>query len=368
MIIKGKIGAIMKNKCKCQNKCEESIICIEKIVHGPMGLRGATGATGATGPATETIEVRSTNTIDPSDNAEVMLTKEGNTNYLDFYIPRGFDGVAEVISAGEVETIDPDLPAEVIDRKNEQVHYFDFRIPRGTTGMQGEKGIQGERGEKGDTGEKGEKGDKGDQGERGFPGEIGISPVIVIDGTETLNPDEEAEVHEDVEGVIHHLLFRLPRGVTGAQGEKGERGEKGETGEFGPPGLTPDYNGTIYNSAAQTVTNEGTLTLPESDLKGITTQNNGLIAPFAGTYLIYFSINNATNSNSGEYVAININDVISIVSKRPITTSSNSSGMIITNLQKNDVVTLKSTVATPRTLSADTAPSASLTMILIATN
>lgn len=364
----------MKNKCKCPKKCEDGVTYIEKIVHGPMGLKGATGPTGATGPATETIEVRSTNTVDPSDKAEVMLTKVDNTNYLDFYIPRGFDGIAEIISAGNVETVDPEFPAEVIDRLNESVHYFDFRIPRGVTGDKGEQGERGEKGETGDKGEtgergeKGEKGDKGEQGERGFPGEIGISPIIVVDEVETAEPEEEAEIFEDVEGVVHHWTIRIPRGITGPQGEQGERGEKGETGGFGPPGLTPDYNGTIYNSTAQTVTNEGTLTLPESELKGMTTRNNGLVAPFAGTYLIYFSINNATNSNSGEYVAININDVISIVSKRPITSSSNSSGMIVTNLQKDDVVTLKSTVATPRTLSADTAPSASLTMILIAIN
>lgn len=348
----------MKKICKCPQQCEQRPKYIEKIVHGPIG---PTGPTGPTGPASATIEVKSTTTIAPSDNAEVVATHDANTTYLDFYIPRGFDGVAEVISAGQVETLDPDFPAEVIDRKNEQVHYFDFRIPRGATGAQGDQGEKGVKGDKGEQGEKGEKGEQGEMGPRGLPGEIGISPIITIDQTETLEPDDEAEVLEDVDGIIHHLTFRIPRGTTGAQGPKGD------TGGFGPAGLTPDYSATIYNPDAQTVTNNGTLTLTQvEEMRGLKTQNNGIVAALTGTYLISFSINNATNSNSGEYVAIDVNGTILNSSKRPITTGCNSSATIVKHLNEKDVVTLKSTVAQERTLSASTAPSASLTVMLIA--
>ncbi len=99
-----------------------------------------------------------------------------------------------------------------------------------------------------------------------MPGEIGISEVITIDGTETVEPDEDAEVQDDQDRNIHHLTFYIPRGQkgdkgdkgepgekgeTGAQGPKGDTGEKGEQGEAGPAGpsgLTPDINATIYNS------------------------------------------------------------------------------------------------------------------------
>lgn len=359
----------MKNNCKCPKKCDERVY-IERIVHGQMGLRGETGPTGPTGPAVETIEVRSTKTVEPSDNAEVMLTKEGNTNYLDFYIPRGFDGVAEVISVGSVETIDPDLPAEVVDRFNEQVHYFDFRIPRGVTGSageKGEKGATGDKGERGEKGVKGDKGDKGDTGERGLPGEIGISPIIVVDEVQTAQPDEEAEVFEDIDGVVHHWTLRIPRGVTGAQGEKGEQGERGAQGIAGPSGSTPGYVATIYNPNAQSVNNGMTLTLPETEtLAVVKKQDNTLVAPANGIYLISYSINNGTNANAGDYVAVEVNNVLVPASKRPIAQMSNSSATVVTNLNKDDVIKLVATTGQEITISASTAPSAVLTMMLIA--
>ena len=49
-------------------------------------------------------------------------------------------------------------------------------------------------------------------GPRGFPGEIGISEVITIDGTETVEPNEEAQVQDDFDRNIHHLTFYIPKG------------------------------------------------------------------------------------------------------------------------------------------------------------
>ena len=59
---------------------------------------------------------------------------------------------------------------------------------------QGDAGIQGLQGEIGHT------------GPRGFPGEIGIS------GTETVEPNEEAQVQDDFDRNIHHLTFYIPKG------------------------------------------------------------------------------------------------------------------------------------------------------------
>lgn len=64
-----------------------------------------------------------------------------------------------------------------------------------------------------------------------LPGKIGISKVITIDGTETLESEEDAEVQDDFDRNIHHLTFYIPRGKQvdiGPQGPKGEAGPQGE--------------------------------------------------------------------------------------------------------------------------------------------
>ena len=89
----------------------------------------------------------------------------------------------------------------------------------------------------GPTGPRGEKGEqaiqglKGDQGPQGLPGEIGQSEVITIDETETLEPNEKAEVQDDFEGRIHHLTFYIPKGEKGDQGPKGDSIGLGAYGE-----------------------------------------------------------------------------------------------------------------------------------------
>ena len=72
---------------------------------------------------------------------------------------------------------------------------------------------------------KGPTGPKGEQEPRGLLGEIGISQAITIDGTETIEPHELAEVQDDFESNIHHLTFYIPKGEKGDQGEKGEQGD-----------------------------------------------------------------------------------------------------------------------------------------------
>lgn len=77
----------------------------------------------------------------------------------------------------------------------------------------------------------GPQGEIGPQGPRGFPGEIGISQVITIDGTETIEPNELAEVQDDFENNVHHLTFYIPKGEAGLQGPRGEQGIPGAKGE-----------------------------------------------------------------------------------------------------------------------------------------
>lgn len=197
--------------------------------------------------------------------------------------------------------------------------------------------------------------------------------MITIDGTETVEADESAQVQDDKDGKIHHLTFYIPKGPTGPkgevgpQGEAGLQGEKGEAGPAGPPGLTPDYNVTVYNSQSQTVTNQANLSLPEVTVNNsFKVEDSTLVVPTTGTFLAMFSINNAVGATAGDCVGIAVNDMIIPSTKRPITSSTNTSGASVLLLNYNDKVSLVANVAGSRALTASGAPSASLTIMMIA--
>lgn len=247
---------------------------IGRGVTGPTGPTGPMGATGPTGPAGGSVIARATTSLDPTDEARVESSNSGDMTYLDFYIPR-----AEVVKAGFVDSVGADERADVSDRYLNGTHFLDFRIPRGAQGEKGERGekgeqgvqglqgIQGERGEKGEQGVQGLQGVRGDKGDKGDKGDNGISPILVVDDVETVVPEQQAEVLEDVTENIHYLTFRIPRGVTGATGEKGEtgatgekgeKGDKGETGQQGPQGIKGDKGdaGQVYGATMLSYNND----------------------------------------------------------------------------------------------------------------
>lgn len=207
----------VNRKCNCNDDFEEvnkNFNCVNKNIRycyiqgpkgdtGPQGIQGVPGERGEPGPVS--------------------------------------------ISIGTTETVDPEFDSEVINVGTDQDLILNFKIPRGevgeigVTGPQGPQGPQGEPGPQGIQGIPGEKGEKGDTGPRGFPGEIGISEVITIDGTETINPDEDAEVQDDFDRNIHHLTFYIPRG---------EKGEKGEVGPQGPEAVV-SYASRYLNTTQQ---------------------------------------------------------------------------------------------------------------------
>lgn len=329
----------MKKNCKNSlNCCFKKLVSPYEIVkNGPRGATGATGptgATGATGPAINTVEVRETTTLPEGSEAKVVATNENNKVLFDFYIPKGVDGKPEKVVAGETISIESNEKARVVDRFEQGVHFFDFSIP---------------------------KGQKGETGPRGFPGEIGISEVITIDGTETVEPDEEAQVQDDFDRNIHHLTFYIPRG------QKGDKGEKGEQGDAGPSGLTPDYNATVYNSNQQVIKNNTAILLNEIAMNnGFNITDSKFVSPTTGTFLVSFSINNSIGATTGDCVGVAINGVINPASRRPLTSSSNTSGTIALILNRGDEVTLVPNIAQDRTLMASGAPSAVLTIMMIA--
>lgn len=188
------------NNCNCNDSYESARKKIEEdtknikfcYIQGPTGPKGDKGENGPT-----TIQIGKIETVNPEMNAEVINTGTNQDIILNFKIPRGVDGIQGPPG------------------------------PIGPMGLQGEQGIEGPKGDKGDSGEKGE------QGPRGFPGEIGISQAITIDGTETVEANEEAEVQDDFESNIHHLTFYIPKGEKGDVGPTGPIGPKGDKGEDG---------------------------------------------------------------------------------------------------------------------------------------
>lgn len=438
----------MKKCCevlKCKNKSKE----VQKVVYGPRGPRGekgesgvagatgptgpigttgATGPTGATGaigptgptgPSGENLVIRSTTTLPPDQPASVVATHENNTTYLEFAIPKGYDGTPEKIEAGNTIQLEETDPAVVVDRFEEGVHHFDFYIPKGVQGPQGAQGPQGERGPKGDKGEtgdvgaKGDKGDPGPQGDkgdpgpqgeqgdigpqgekgeigpRGLPGEIGRSEMISVDLTETVDADQDAQVLDDFENLVHHLTFYIPRGEQGPQGEKGNTGEtgpkgdtgdpgpKGDTGEqgprgeqgaAGPPGSTNNINATIFNPQNQEATSGQPLMMSSVLTRNALTVNDSSITiTSTGTYIVSFSINNGSSASAGDCVGIYKNNVLIEGTNRPLTASTNVSGTIVVRLNENDIITLVPTLGGSRTITASGSPSAMLTVIQIAT-
>lgn len=143
--------------------------------------------------------------------------------------PVGETGIGHEIIIDETKTINPDEPAKVQDEFNNNTHYLTFYIPKG------------EKGEQGSIGPIGPKGEQGDTGPMGLPGEKGISEIIIIDKTETVEPDEPAKIQDDFNDNTHHLTFYIP---------KGEKGEKGDQGSVGPAGPTGSLGPTSYDVIA----------------------------------------------------------------------------------------------------------------------
>lgn len=116
-----------------------------------------------------------------------------NIRYYCIKGPKGDPGVSK-ISVRKTETIDPGLDAEVKSFSENNEVFLEFKIPKG---------------------QQGEKGEQGEQGPRGLPGEIGRTEHIVVDGTETVEPNEEASVIDDFDLNVHHLTFYIPKGEKG---------------------------------------------------------------------------------------------------------------------------------------------------------
>jgi hypothetical protein len=160
---------------------------------------------GVPGPGA-TVQVGTTTTGAPGTNADVVNVGTLSAAILDFTIPRGDAGDSATVDAGTTITLEAGSDATVENVGTTSNAIFNFGIPAGVRGEQGERGYQG---------------DKGDQGN---------AATITVYGTNTLPPNEPANVENFGTPQAASFYFSIPQGI---QGEQGERGQKGDTGDTG---------------------------------------------------------------------------------------------------------------------------------------
>lgn len=128
----------------------------EKGELGPQGIKGEKGD-----PGPSTIQVGSVETIESTQEAEVINVGTPVDVVLDFKIPKGEKGEqgaigprglpgeigrTEHIAIDETETLEAGEPAQVMDTFENWVHHLTFLIPKGEKGNTGERGPQGPAG------------------------------------------------------------------------------------------------------------------------------------------------------------------------------------------------------------------------------
>ena len=126
---------------------------------GNVGPQGIKGERGDQGPST--IQIGNIETIESTEEAEVINVGTPVDVVLDFKIPKGEKGDkgemgprglpgeigrTEHIAIDETETLEPGEAAQVTDTFENWVHHLAFSIPKGDKGDAGERGPQGPAG------------------------------------------------------------------------------------------------------------------------------------------------------------------------------------------------------------------------------
>ena len=217
--------------------------------------------------------------------------------------PVGEAGISHEFTVDETKTINPDEPAKVQDEFTSNTHHLTFYIPKG------------EKGEQGSIGPIGPKGEKGETGPMGLPGEKGISEIIIIDKTETVEPDEPAKIQDDFNDNTHHLTFYIPKGEKGEKGDQGSVGPAGPTGSLGPT----SYDVIAFVSYPNTTVAGIALTGASRIIPGITNKismegSNGIKINQSGLYEITVCgrISGVTKDIGGAFYLIKSERVIVI--------------------------------------------------------
>jgi len=180
-------------------------------------IQGPIGDKGDTGPPPE-LEIGNVDTLEPDEAATVTIepkSDEPGRYYLNFAIPKGFDGLTPKIDSVGVKMIGPDSEptAEVVEIET-GVFGLNLELPRG------------EKGEPGDS----IKGDPGEsiKGDTGPPPEIEVVEVVTLPA----GSNATAQFSPGSEPGKYQLVLQIPRG------------EKGNTGD---PGKDGDGSGTVWS-------------------------------------------------------------------------------------------------------------------------
>lgn len=222
------------------------------------------------------------------------------------------------------ETISPESEALVTNVGTNRDVILNFKIPRGLPG------------------EKGEQGETGPIGPRGLPGEIGRSEVITIDGTETIEPDELAEVQDDFDANIHHLTFYIPKGETGPTGPQGEAGPQGPSAvaAYGERYLyeKQELNLSAGVDAIVPLNEDGPFLSTNYDTE------NAISVTQEGVYQITYLFSTVSSEDTTLTVSVKNNDLLLPAGNAKIDMKANQIGnvsnSIIANLINGDVITL----------------------------
>ena len=163
-----------------------------------------------------------------------------------------------------------------------------------------------------------------------------------------------------------------PTGVTGPTGATGPTGPTGPTGATGPTGPTGENatllneNATIYNAETQNITTATPLALSTVlTNNGLAVDNTTITVSETGTYLISFTVNDATAAAGADNVGIAVNNVVNTATHRTISPNYSTGGSYVLNLNANDKVSLVPTVTNATSISSTGGPSASLTVVRI---
>ncbi len=109
-----------------------------------------TGPTGPQGPVS--INVGTTTTLNPGGNARVINSGTPDNVILDFEIPAGQNGICEKIIINSTTTGEAGTEATINDNMIDNTHYLDFTIPKGFDGIKGDMGPKGDVGPTGPEG------------------------------------------------------------------------------------------------------------------------------------------------------------------------------------------------------------------------
>lgn len=303
-------------------KCDEKIwqkMSIRGII-GPKGPKGDIGPTGPKGEPGTGISI-----LGYYDTYEQFIKKH----------PEGKSGDAYIIG-NELYAWDSNKKIW----KNTEI----IAGPTGPTGPKGEKGDIGEQGMIGPKGEKGDTGPKGDIGPIGPAGPKG----------------EQGE--------------RGMRGLSGLVGPKGLDGETGPTGPTGPQGpMGLSEYGSKYQIDTENInaTENNTITIPLSKTgpssKIDTETTNALKILENGTYKIdyYFSAQFSMASGIILELRKNLAEIEGSQIQKTVKIAEESifHGAVITNLNKNDLITLNVTATTNTMISLASGTSAYLHII-----